>query len=534
MEAKQAVIRAEEEIDAAFASSPLTHIDYAQAVWTLLSVNEDAFLKAIYTRSGEELHIFADNRLNALTYPLRVCLAKCKTGNGAVHHELIDEHYKLAWDWLEAAEDYTLFSTIFPLWHRARLDIAVVDKSLIVTDPPNANKDYEAYNRLFRKEAREEQPATSPDENLVNFLLSRTTVAADQFRVNFNPALVSGLVSFLSPHMATRHTLPADWQFNTFSLKEYRQVLLTLQSLAHGWHIARTVLAQNGMHGLGYKSSVWVVGKNELLARLKRYTGLDAAVIARIIDLITFGSNQIRNPDIAVQPLIDLRNGSLALDPFILLDISLERNLCVLLNQIPSEKETYSRLSNDKEATTKAEIEQFLAPYGFDFRSGRVEGTDVDLAIIDRVNKVCRCLELKWFIEPAEIREIEERSRELAQGISQAKKIKLLFERGDKRLIERLLEIDRHYAFLCAVGSVNWIGHGDVQDPEVPIIKVWHLLSRFKETGSLLELTNWLSNRDYLPKQGIDYTVKPWELSCGNWSATWYGIQPLSLAEIED
>src|SRR5262249_45354996 len=142
-----------------------------------------------------------------------------------------------------------------------------------------------------------------------------------------------------------------------------------------------------------------------------------------------------------------------------------------------------SELSNDKEAATKAEIEKFLDGLGFDLRSGNVKGTNLDIAIIDRANKVCLCLELKWFIEPAEIREIEQRSRELTQGVAQAKKIKALFEGNDTRLLVQVLQIDPEYDFLCAVGSANWIGFDNVQDPDVPIIKVWHLLHYLKEVG---------------------------------------------------
>jgi hypothetical protein len=354
------------------------------------------------------------------------------------------------------------------------------------------------------------------EAGLIDLLLSHSTIKSDSFRVNFNPSLAARLVSSLAPNMGSRYTLPHNWQFNTFTLEQYRRVLLTLQALMLGWHTVRTIVANNGTQGMGYRSSVWVVPYAELLAR--------------IADLITFGSNQIRDPDISVQPLVDLKNGFYAIDPFVLLNTNVERNLCVLLNQIPSERAAYSRLSNDKEAATKAEIIQVLASHGFDFRSGPVAGTNTDLAVIDRTNKVCLCLELKWFIEPAEIREVEQRTEELAQGIVQAKKIKRLFETGDTHLLEKVLDIDLEYTFLCAVGSVNWIGFGDVQDEEIPIIKVWHLLRLLKETGSLLGAIKWLRNRDYLPKEGLACCVEPWEITCGIWSATWYGIKPLAEA----
>ncbi|MCK1705221.1 hypothetical protein IVA86_28405 [Bradyrhizobium sp. 146] len=105
----------EQEVDETFATSRLLDTGFAQAAWTLLSMNEDAYLKAIHTLSGEELHIFADSHLNALTYPLRACLERCSIVGRRVQTELISEHYQLAWDWLRAADDYAQFCSIFPL-----------------------------------------------------------------------------------------------------------------------------------------------------------------------------------------------------------------------------------------------------------------------------------------------------------------------------------------------------------------------------------------------------------------------------------
>ncbi|MCK1705022.1 hypothetical protein IVA86_27345 [Bradyrhizobium sp. 146] len=170
---------------------------------------------------------------------------------------------------------------------------------------------------------------------------------------------------------------------------------------------------------------------------------------------------------------------------------------------------------------------ELLSVDGYELRYGEVQSTNIDLAIIDRTNKVCLCLELKWFIEPAEIREIEDRSKDLAKGVAQCKTLNKLYRQNDARMMQTVLGIDSGYSFLAAVGSVNWIGFGEVQDPEVPIIKVFHLVEKIKETGSLSETCRWLEGRDYLPLEDRDYSVIPAEISCGRWSTTWYGIKPL-------
>jgi hypothetical protein len=178
-----------------------------------------------------------------------------------------------------------------------------------------------------------------------------------------------------------------------------------------------------------------------------------------------------------------------------------ERNICVLLNQIPADRKIYAALVNEKECVLRAETIQSLQPFGFDFKYGEVGATDVDLAIIDHTAKVCLCIELKWFIEPAEIREVLMRSEELQKGVGQAKILTSMYSAGDPRFFA-LLGIDTDYEFQAMVGSVNFIGRPGIQDPGIPITKLWHVVARIKEMGSLGAVVQWLKRREYLPVQG--------------------------------
>lgn len=518
----------EKDIDSSFGDNRLKEEGYAQAVWTLLSVTEDLyFMKLHASSSDEEMHIFVDAKLNELTHPLRVCHKESQRDSKAIQNKLIDSNYNLAIDWLKSAQDYNTFCTIFPLWHREEIEIIVDGSELQVSSASKLRREYEVYNRLVRKEGKPGNlEGLSFPDTLKDLVLANTTQNEDWFKVNFNPRLVSQLVTSLSSYFSSRYSLPENWKFHEFSLGEYRLVFTTLQSMLLAWFIARNELA-GSMSAYGYSSSVWVVQKEELSARLKRYTSVDIKIIEKILTLITFGSSGIREPDIVTQPLINLENGFYALSPFVWLNTNPERNLCALLNQIPEQQEIYSRLTNKKESILKEEIKQFFSSSNLSFAGGELDGTNLDIAIIDRTEKSCLCLELKWFIEPAEIREINERTQELKIGVGQAKKIKALYDLGDEKLTKNILEIDSDYTFLVAVASQNWIGHSDAQDNDVPIIKLWPLMHKIKELGSLKKVIKWLSKKEYLPKKGIDFDIWPVKISCGEWRAEWYGIKPL-------
>ena len=122
---------------------------------------------------------------------------------------------------------------------------------------------------------------------------------------------------------------------------------------------------------------------------------------------------------------------------------------------------------------------------------------DIDLAIVKESEKVCLLLELKWFIAPAEFREVIHKSEEIEKGISQVLKIKQAFAGNHKPLLEKL-NIDSSYRLEGIVVSRNWIGDADVQNSEVPVIPADHLIAKLKGTESLLSTMEWLKNREYL------------------------------------
>jgi hypothetical protein len=38
---------------------------------------------------------------------------------------------------------------------------------------------------------------------------------------------------------------------------------------------------------------------------------------------------------------------------------------------------------------------------------------------------------------------------------------------------------------------------------------------------------NWLHSRNYLPVEEADFAIHQVDVTCGNWTAAWYGIKPL-------
>jgi len=509
-----------------FGSNQLKKNGYTQAVWTLLAICEERFFKNIVLQplENEIIHVFVDTTLNALTYPLRVCFKEANKKEIKLDRILIDEHYKDAMKWLDDAIDYGYFCTIFPFWHKNKIDIEVSGNELIPTDWTELALEYEAYNRLYRDPINSNiKPKI--DTDIIDPILRNSRITKVEYQINFNPKFVEKLVNNFSESLETSYYLPENWRFTYFSIGEFKRFFKTVQSMMYAWFLARAYLFSE-FKDMGYASSVWVVPKNEFLNRLIRYTKLKEGTVKSILKYLEFGSSDIREPDIALQPLVDLMNGHYALSPFLWLNSNPERNLCVLLNQIPHEKIIYSGLVNEKEKIMIDGIKDDISNLKLDIKIGKIKDTNIDCALIDHNERTCLILELKWFIEPAEIREVIERSEEIVKGIVQLKKIVELFNFKDEQLVKGVLGIEYDYTFFCAVATQNWIGEFDVQDSDIPVIKIKQLLMKIKEYNSLTKTINWLRNRSYLPKEDRDFCVVPIDISFGKWKSRWYGIKP--------
>jgi hypothetical protein len=515
----------ESEIDDAFSKSKLLELGYSLAVWTLLSVVEDHHFKIrVYNPLDENgQSIYLDGLINALTYPLQICHKNAPVTNIQFSRELVDIHYDQSNEWIDRAEDYTNFCSIFPLYHNKEIDIQVSGDTLITTDWSAYDLSYEVYDRFVAMRHSESEASSDPNK-IAQLIFLNTTVKGDTFTLNFTPKLVKQLSDHLELMHSTRFSLPESWEFRHFSIGEFKVVFTTIQSMVYGWFIALQIACQKGIKALGYKSALWTPSKVEFISRLSRYAGLNKEKITTIVSYLTFGDAGVRNPDIAIQPIIDLKNGEFALSSLVWLNVNCERNLCVLLNQIQEEKKIYSMLVNEKEEKLRDEIISKLDVLGYDFKYGQIGDTDVDLAVIDRENKKCLTIELKWFIEPAEIREVIQRSKEVKKGVLQANKVKNSWERKDPILVDNLLDIDESYELLAVVAPVNSIGNFSAQDGVTPVIKTWHLVDEILDKKDLAMIMGWLMNRQYLPEKDIDYKIESIEIKSGRWNSTWYGI----------
>ncbi|MFB3947131.1 hypothetical protein ACE1V3_09970 [Aeromonas veronii bv. sobria] len=518
----------ENEIDIAFEDNNIKSLSYSQAIWEILSCLEEKHYQLLTSDiSSYEQSAAVDNMINLITHPLRVCFKNCTRRNFALNSNYSKQNSNDACDWYSKAYDYNHFCSIFPLVHRKKLSLFIKEHEINTDKDLSNGVPYEAYNRFLYKTGESIDRQVHVDvEQIINASQNYVFQLNGKIAIAWNAKLSKKIIHIFNKSQSHRYHLPDTWKFTHFSLGEFKKVAVAITALSYTRSVFTTIKA-NTLPNYGYQSRVWVISKEELTKILVDALDFNEIKIKNILEYLTFGAKGIQYPDAATQPLFDLEDNNYAISPFLFINSDIERNICALLNQIVDDKQIYSRLVDEKQHVLYAEIKNELSSFGFRCESGKVENTDLDLAIIDDENKFVLTVELKWFIEPAEIREVIERAKEIEKGIKQAEKIKSLLTSNDFHIQKELLKIDDTYKHYSIVGSFNWAGPDWIQSKKIPVIKIGHLMELIRKNKNLHDISTDLNNRKYLPVLGDDYEVVHFKINSGNWYCDWYGLKSL-------
>ncbi len=522
--------KAEKEIDNYYKSNPLLKQSFTTAVWHLLAFGEEVMLKEtsqnLTFQDRERIH---DNLVNNLKYPVNWLYRGCKQG-GKIPFAFDGHKFQASWNLFKLVQEYISFFTAYFLAYQEWIELDLQGFTIHPAEELFNGIEYEAYNRLIKPYQLQEALSLIDVDNfhlLIDVINNSVKVKGDRFSCKLNPRIVSDMMIVREPILDKIFLLRSEWEFSRYSLGDFRKVFEVISAMADIRWIARKEAINQGCANRGYADSIYVPTCNELLRRVVRYSGVPDEKAQSIFDDLTYGNQGIKHPDPALQPLIKLNSNQYAIMPNLWLSSAAERNLTVLLNKIPSEREIYAKLVDEKEKLMRERFTTDLSDKDFKFISGRVKNLpDVDLAIVNDIEKVCLLLEFKWFIDPAEVREIIEKSEEIEKGISQMLKFKQAFVDNHEPMLTKL-GIDSSYKFDGIVVSQNWIGHAHIQSPEVPVIRANHLIEKLKMTNSLQSTMEWLMDKKYLPKEGKHFKIHRFTARIEKWYLKWYGIKPL-------
>jgi hypothetical protein len=518
----------EEQVNRYYRLNNLIRESRSLAIWTVLTCAEDLSIRPIV--QGLELtpqqdHAHADYVMNVVRYPLRWLSGNAEDRGHALAFE--PQRYADGQGLLELAYNYEDFACAFSYMHHGAIELQLSGDVLKPVHGFLDRPEFEAYS--FLSTNVETHEASLASELRLDFE-KRVRVKGARFYCDVNPAYVRRIMDLFRPSFLKRFQLPLAWRFTRYTLGEFAETFLALFAVCLINYSGRLLAIQNGCGNFGIADSVIVQSFQELLSRISRYSGISTAKSGAILQDLTYGEGGIMYPDPAIQPLIPLSQGRLALMPSIIIASSAERNLCVLLNRLGHERDGYRAMANQKESWLRNWILERIRGRGLRTWSGRVPGRkdlgNVDLAIVDDEREACLLCELKWFITPSDPREWIEKSEEIAKGVSQALALRSAFAQGCSALMS-CLGISERYRFSAMVTTPGWIGQARSQHELVPVLGTSHVASKLA-SSDLPTTISWLERKDYLPIAGKHFRVVPRISKVGRWQLAWYGIRPLA------
>ena len=361
----------------------------------------------------------------------------------------------------ELSDDYLAFEAAYTYASIGAIGLNL-DGTTIVPDPIlRDNVRYETYDRLV--DGGGDLPELSDLTELAHEIENTLRTKGERFTYKPNPRMVMLAENSTNLPLGPDPALPATWRFSRYTVADFQRLAHVLRSLCAIHLLARVAASEKGLPGYGYADSLIIMDRGEMHRRLIRYTGLSEETVAALLEDLTYAARGIHSPDPMLQPVIPLLPNQLAIAPNLVLNSSLERNFAVLMNRIPEERAIYSGLSAEREDLSRSRIIKAIAPMPIRHWNGNVPGwseaSEIDLALMDESGKHCLILELKSFVGPAEVREVWERSKEIADGIEQVR-VRRQLATSKAEELHSVLGIDQTWNIGWAVASESSVGGG--------------------------------------------------------------------------
>lgn len=522
-----ALRQAESEVDVAFRKNPLMRLSRTQALWHFLAECEEIPIRIGYQsqRDGivQDPLAVVDYLANLAKWPV-IWIWKTCTPSSGFKREMPDDSYGAAVELAKLGHNYLDYQTVFTYASKDLLSLTLEGKRIRASGAARSDTKLDAYDRIVSVKGK-----MAPDPAFTPWLMDRirplVRVNGNRFGYRASRRLMNDVLARSRPLLDSRFRLPADWAIPVVSLGDYFRIQHVLWCMCCVHLAARRIACDSGCVGLGYLDSVLTVGKSKLLNEVSQYSGVELSVVGEVLDQLTLGSLGQTTPDIVLQPLVPLACDSYGIAPSLVANSHLERNLLALLNRLDGARDAYSRLSTGRERIHRKRIQEELQDLDLRFAWGRVPGwedaSEVDLAIVDSAGQTALILELKSFVEPADPREVYQKSLEIRKGIRQIRDRKQRTTTHRRRLND-FLDIDDSCTVFFAVASESSVACGLSRAPDVPLVRSADLVGRIRLSGKLRTVCEVIDRGEHLPREGVDYFEHEKNVEVAGWTLEWY------------
>jgi hypothetical protein len=214
-----------------------------------------------------------DNLIVHSKWPLRWLWNACASG-GAIPSDFDDGMYKAAWELSDLSMRYLDFEAAFTYATAGIIPLHLDGRKIEADRRTWDQTRYDAYDRLTQ-DFDLAIPTSSSAEPFLARLATSVQIRGNDFRYDLNPAIVKAGLDALCPAIREQFSLPDNWALPGFTIGEFSRVAEVLWVLAFIHFQARVIAAMRGCYALGYSRALILMETNELIQRLRRYSGVE-------------------------------------------------------------------------------------------------------------------------------------------------------------------------------------------------------------------------------------------------------------------
>jgi hypothetical protein len=309
-----------------------------------------------------------------------------------------------------------------------------------------------------------------------------------------------------------------NWMFPWATMAEAQRYYAALQAIA-AYHLLSIHFGaqNNGLKGWGVDQICLSIDTATLIRDIERVSELPMAVVSATTEALILGKGTM-TPDPALQPLVPIGCNRLAVLGSVILSSKWSRNMLSLHARVS--KDTFDANSavfeHHMTAALKAELpKRFIVYISVDIPTlGKSE--EVDLVLIDERVRSILFGELRWMLQPGDVREVLNRKKVIKEKVDQLRRKVSGARAVISDVLDRLGLPPGDWTINGAVIIEGYGGSPSTDPKALPVVPRDVFVRVVVDCPDLEHAHAALGTPLWLPREGIDFVARREEESiCG-------------------
>ena len=419
--------------------------------------------------------------------------------------DVSETRYEQCCDFLKQyAYPYSAICSGYIAYSRKRFD-ATVDGTCITFDL-NTKQNSSAWNDILREKNNNDFLEFSPLINPCKLIKASSelkeliSIEDEMICYSLTESILDTFRQIAQTQWDLTKTLPSSWEFDLFTMEEYRTFWVALTTLCY-IHFCSLLSIDNPLIRL--KNRLIIQSPENIAEYIRSQTTLSKGKIKTILNYISFDPAK-KNVDIMYQPIVKVGDDQLLIAPMLFMGSRPERNLLAVISTMHDT--AYSKEVNDLEGLMVSELESVVnSKDTVKHKHLRNDLPDLDFAILDRGTNSALICETKWFAAADSSKEVYAKEDEITHGCQQVEDIMAYAMADKKHFFKQVFSIENGEMidlFWCVVAKHNI----RTQNKNVPVIDLKRIKELFS-SHSLNTVFHCIRNHEYEIKMPKDVSI---------------------------